>query len=292
MASFVIHNLAGEEFLNTIQNKLGVSLTQEEKNIFLMGNLIVDSTKPVPSIPEGLSPSELKKAKLERKINTQKEKNSTHFRDPNESDLTIQTPKVERFIQKYDSLFSKDISVLGYLFHLYTDVIFFKDLFIKTFTCLDSNGNPTIYYSQTSFLELKKDGKKYPAIDVFSNDSEVSIYQDYTKMNALFLNLFPTTFDYDTLVSFIPNFINPGIEEVDYANILSVLNKTSQFIKESYSLTDYTLKVFDENIVKSFISEVISSFIEQYKELILKSIHPKKEPSLLKRYPSNDNKTS
>lgn len=285
MASFVIHNIAGEEFLKTIQNRLGISLSTEEQNLFLMGNLIVDSTRIKSFAPQNISGEELKKAKYERRISIQKEKNSTHFRDPKESDLTIQAPKVEHFIAKYDSLFSKDISVLGYLFHLYTDVIFFKDLFEKTFICLDSNGNPTIYYSKTTSLELKKDKKKYPASVIFSNDSEVSIYQDYTKMSALFLNQFNTTFDYDTLVSLIPKFINPGIEEVDYENILSVLNKTSSFIKESYSLEDFTLRVFDENVVRNFISETISSFIERYEEIILKSIHPKEEHTLLKRYP-------
>lgn len=288
MASFVIHDIAGEEFLNSIQNRLGVTLSKKEVNNFLMGNLIVDSTRINYSIPEGLTPEELKKAKWDRTMAVQTEKASTHFRDPEEHDLTIQAPKMEKFIAKYDYLFSKDISVLGYFFHLYTDVLFFKDLFEKTFTCLDSNGKPTIYDSKTVSMEIKKNGKRYPVTEIFSGDSEVSIYKDYTKMNAIFLAQFHTAFDYDSLVASASSFTNPGIEEVDYENILSVLNKTLSFIKDSYALTDSTLRVFDENIVRNFIPEVVSSFIEKYEEIILKSIHPKKGQSLLKKY-SNQN---
>lgn len=282
MASFVIHDIAGEQFLNTIQNRLGISLSQAEINKFLMGNLIPDSSRVNFTIPENLSKEELKALKWQRSQAIQEEKTATHFRSPEEYDLTIQAPKLDKFIEKYNSLFSKDISVLGYFFHLYTDVLFFGDLFEKTFTCLDEFGNPTIYNSKTKSMELKKDKKRYPVTDIFSHDSEVSIYQDYTKMNASVLNQFQTVFDYEGLLASANTFINPGIEEVDYENIVSVLGKTAAFIKESYELQETTLKVFDEFIVSKFIPEVVESFIATYGELISKSL-PVKSVQILKK---------
>lgn len=285
MASFVIHDIAGEQFLNAIQNRLGITLSKEEKNKFLMGNLIPDSSRINFTIPENVSKEELKQIKWQRSLAIQDEKTSTHFRSPEEYDLAIQAPKLDKFIEKYSSLFTKDISVLGYFFHLYTDALFFGDLFEQTFTCLDENGEPTIYNSKTKSMELKKDNKRYPVTDIFSHDSEVSIYQDYTKMNANVLNQFQTVFDLDGLVASAPTFVNPGIEEVDYQNIVIVLNKTASFIKESYALTDSTLKVFDEKVVRQFIPEVVNGFIATYEDVILASIHPGKVQTLKKNNP-------
>lgn len=288
MASFVIHDIAGEEFLNSIQNRLNITLSKEDRNKFLMGNLIPDSSRINFTIPENVSKEELKQLKWQRSQAIQAEKTSTHFRSPEEYDLAIQAPKLDKFVEKYASLFPKDISVLGYFFHLYTDVLFFGDLFEQTFTCLDEFGEPTIYNSKTASMELKRDGKRYPVTDIFSNDSEVSIYQDYTKMNAVLLNQYQTAFDYDALVESAPTFTNPGIEEVDYQNIVSVLNKTAAFIKESYALTDSTLKVFDENIVAGFIPEVVETFIAKYGKLISESVHPVKGTTLSKVYPKEN----
>lgn len=287
MASFVIHNIAGEEFLNAIQNRMGIKLSLEERNKFLMGNLIPDSSRINFVIPENLSKEELKQLKWQKSQAIQDEKTSTHFRSKEEYDLVIQTPKLDKFLEKYRDLFSKNISVLGYFFHLYTDVLFFKDLFEQTFTCLDEFDEPTIYNSKTKSIELKKDYKRYPVTDIFSQDSEVSIYQDYTKMNAFFLKQFQTVFNYEGLIASANSFINPGIEEVDYQNIIDVINKTAMFIKESYNLTDTTLKVFDESILSKFIPEVVERFIATYKNIILQSFQLDSQ-SLKKAYPTEN----
>ncbi len=42
MASFVIHDVAGEVFLKELKEKYGIELSDIDKNKFLMGNLIVD----------------------------------------------------------------------------------------------------------------------------------------------------------------------------------------------------------------------------------------------------------
>ena len=45
MASFVIHHVAGLKFLDKLENDYGIVLSDKEKNQFLLGNLIVDSTR-------------------------------------------------------------------------------------------------------------------------------------------------------------------------------------------------------------------------------------------------------
>jgi len=58
MASFVIHDIAGEEFLKTLQNRLNITLSQKEIRKFLMGNLIPDSSRISFKTPENVSKEE------------------------------------------------------------------------------------------------------------------------------------------------------------------------------------------------------------------------------------------
>ena len=50
MASFVVHNIAGEKFLQLLEES-GINLSPEQKDKFLLGNLIVDSSKIKKVIP-------------------------------------------------------------------------------------------------------------------------------------------------------------------------------------------------------------------------------------------------
>ena len=140
MASFVIHTLAAETLLKELENKYGVSLSTEDTNKFLLGNLIVDSLKLDMSVPSNLQGQELIDYKMDLKRKNREEKISTHFRNPDNEDNILKLPEPNLFIDKYKDLLKKDISVIGYLFHLYTDRCFFSSLFPKTFMSLKSNG--------------------------------------------------------------------------------------------------------------------------------------------------------
>ena len=270
MASFVIHDVAGEVFLKELKEKYGIELSDIDKNKFLMGNLIVDSSKYKLVIPDNLSDEELKKIKLAHRKIVQQEKISTHFRGLDDLDKCIQAPIPDKFVEKYNYLFDKDISVLAYLFHLYTDKVFFNDLSIKSFKCLDDKYNETKYISDLKYMQTLKDNKIHDFKEFWSPDG---IYSDYTKMNKLFLEKYNIKFDSNTLLSSTKYFINPGIEEVDYNNVSSVINKTSKFISNSYNLDNTDLKIFDIEIVNEFISFVVSSFMETYSEIIEKSLN-------------------
>jgi len=254
MASFIIHDIAGEEFIKALNDKLGISLSKEQINKFLLGNLIPDSIE-------------------NNSINNiQKDKHKSHFRATDDFNLCIQSPVLDIFLKKYKHLFPKDLSVLGYFFHLFTDYEFFSNLFPKTFICLDSSNKPTIYNNEVSLIKVLKNNKEYAVTDFFNPKSPTSIYKDYTKINTLILNKYHPLFDLNSLKSSINTFINPGIEEVNYNNIEEVLDKTASFINESYNLKDQSLIIFDSDMIINFIPNVVSNFINKYQDLITISL--------------------
>ena len=269
MASFVIHHVAGIEFLKQIEKNYNISLTEEQKNQFLLGNLIVDSTKLKFKIPKGLCFDEVTLLKREYSMKLQEEKISTHFRNHEDKDMCIQTPIVENFINKYEDIIKVDFSALGYLYHLYTDKIFFNNLFKESFECLDKNKLPTIYSKDLKFIKITKNGIIYSFTDVFSKDSNVSIYNDYTLMNHILLNHYNVSFDFEYFCNYASkNFVNPGINEVDYDNITNILKNTLSYIEQSNNIQGSNLNIFDIEKVKLFVPRVVDNFINDYKFIL------------------------
>lgn len=269
MASFVIHTLAAETLLKELENKYGVSLSTEDTNKFLLGNLIVDSLKLDMSVPSNLQGQELIDYKMDLKRKNREEKISTHFRNPDNEDNILKLPEPNLFIDKYKDLLKKDISVIGYLFHLYTDRYFFSSLFPKTFISLKSNGEIATKEKESYSIRILKNDKVVSDSIFWTGTSPLSIYSDYTILNKLLLEYYGTSFNPEDLLEFSKtNFKNPGIEEVDYSKIEEIINKTKRFIKDSYSDSETTLNVFEEEQVKSFIHEVVSNFLTEYEQLI------------------------
>lgn len=235
MASFIIHNIAGETLLKKIECKYNLILSEEEKTHFLLGNLMPDAVSVENSI---------------YKTSLQLEKNTTHFRNT-KTKLNILIPDTKLFIKKYSSLFN-NIDVLGYLFHLYTDRIFYKD-----------------------FLTSSLKGKKETDIkNIFNPNNTKGIYNDYTKINKILLNYYGTNFNKEKFIKYSKTLINPGIEEVDYSNVVNVINLTEEFINESIRLTDTQLNILKEKEIINFIDKVINDFLEYlfkpYKNILFK----------------------
>lgn len=278
MASFVIHNIAAEKLISVLEKEYRVNIDEKSKNHFLLGNLIVDSSKLKYQEIEGRSPEESKK-EYRKKI--QHEKVSTHFRNEDDANLCIQKPNLDKFLNKYGMLISLDLSALGYFFHLFTDKKFFDDLFTRSFDTLDEYGNHTIYTSETKLMKVNKNNKLCSIKDFWSSDSKSSIYHDYTVMNKILLEYYGSSFDKESLIQSSVDFINPGIDEVDYSNIVSIINKTDSFIMDSYLISSSELNVFDEEVVKKFISEVVDEFIQNYLLYFVEANHNSKDENRL-----------
>lgn len=283
MASFIIHTIAGEKFLSNLSSKYGISLNENDKNLFLLGNLIPDSLNVDKSIPINLSDEEMidYQVMLNNKIHIEKLK--THFRDESKENLCIKSPELNLFTTKYSNLLS-ETSVLGYLFHLYTDKIFFNFLFPLTFESLDKNGQIVIYDNESETIRIKKNNKLISAKEFWTGTSKYGIYNDYTIINKLLLESYGTTFDSDKLKKFASeNFHNPGLEEVNYNNIYKIITDTEIFIRESYETDEIELNVFDYSQVKKFIENISENFMIEYKELLDSYISSKKNQKVLKR---------
>ena len=97
MPGYILHLTAAQMFLKTQKGQKFLK-TKQDKNNFLIGNLLPDTTKI---------------------------KARSHFRDPKYHDRMIEYPETSWFIKKYKHLLSNS-SVVGYLFHLYIDRRFFK----------------------------------------------------------------------------------------------------------------------------------------------------------------------
>ena len=266
MASYVVHYIAGEQFLKSL-NKIR-KLNKNEVNKFRLGNLIVDFVNIKQPDVDGLSDDEIIKIKERYRIEKTSRKLVTHFRDKENIEFIFNLPNLERFIDKYNDLLIKDFSVLGYLFHLYTDKIFFETLFSDVITCLDANKQPTNLSRECKYVLINKSNKLVLNSEFWSGNN--SIYNDYDRLNVFLINKYDIDFDKDELIEFaLADFINPGIDEVNYKDVSSVIEKMDGFIRNSRLLSG-DLCIFDEGYILEFISYCSDSFMEKYGDIIYK----------------------
>lgn len=267
MASFVIHTIAGKKLLEQLYNR-GYIISEDKKNNFLLGNLIPDSTRINCYIPTNLTEDEIKNFKKMYKEQIQQEKIQTHFRNNDDLEKCIQYPDINLFLTKYTNLVNTDFSALGYLFHLYTDVIFFNNLFSQTFRFLDKNFKTTQYSKDAKYVVVNKNNKVYTVTEFWNSNNNESIYHDYTLINKKLLEYFNINININDLLYSTINFQNPGITEVDYENIIKILVDTHKYIEESIETKNSALNIFSEEQIIKFISDVCNKFIDTYEENI------------------------
>ncbi len=153
MPGYILHLTAAQMFLKT-QKGQEFFKTKQDKNDFLIGNLLPDTTKI---------------------------KARSHFRDPKYHDRMIEYPETSWFIKKYKHLLSNS-SVVGYLFHLYIDRRFFKDYMPRIVEFRNAQDEREERRDMVKDVLLKRTGQRLSKQDFFS---EKYYYGDYTKMNTV-----------------------------------------------------------------------------------------------------------
>ena len=231
MASYVIHDVCGEKFLENINVK---------------------------------DPIEKKKIKEEHRDKIQEEKINTHFRNVNDLKNNIQLCDLKAFLNKYGK-YMDNPAVFGYFFHLFTDNHFFKEVFDDAFTCLDKDGNKTDLMETTTQYKILKNNKIITPNEFWT---EENIYGDYTKMNKLVLKFYGIKFNEDILRKALILCNNPGITEVKFENIESVIRETKSYIKDSETTNEKDLKIFDSNKIINFINEIGEEFNREYPQYV------------------------
>ena len=246
MASFLIHYVTGERFLESLDQ---YKINCVDKNNFRLGNLIVDSL--------GMDNYD-RDEKLNKKM-------ITHFRNKEDGDKCIQIPNVDMFMKKYEYLVNKDYSALGYLFHLYTDKLFFEYLYDNVIDVLDKDMNSTNLKKDNSYIRVHKNNKIFKTNDFYSGSNIGGLYKDYSNMNKYLINKYNINFNYNDLKDFsLSYFTNSGIKEIDYNNINEVIDKMNNIIKECILKNESDLEVFDINDIDKFICNVVENFNNNY----------------------------
>lgn len=248
MASFVMHYIIGEQFLKNI------SMNKIDENNFRLGNLVVDSIGK-----ENYS----KDDKLEYKM-------VTHFREVSDMNKCVQLPNVDNFTKKYKDLVVNDTSVLGYLFHLYTDRLFFEYLSKNVIKYYDKNMKETNKLSDVLCIKALNSNQIY-TLNEFYSGNKMGLYSDYSKMNAYLIDKYKPNFNYEELKEFSnTSFINPGIEEINYNNVIEILNKMNSILKNSKDKKSTDLKIFKKEEIDKLIPLVVDSFNQTYMKKLTK----------------------
>ena len=124
MPSYVIHYICGNKLIEKYK------VTPKDKSLFLVGNLIPDSSKLLGQMETASLSGDFRK---EHRDEIQKEKHITHFRDIENQNKLIMLPKPNKFKDKYGI---SDLISLGYYYHLYTDKYFFSNIWKESFDFL------------------------------------------------------------------------------------------------------------------------------------------------------------
>ncbi len=269
MASFIIHTIVGETLLNEIEKKYNITLSLNDRKQFLLGNLIPDSLQTDKTIPSNLKDDEKTSYKMEIKNRIRKEKLATHFRNPQKESDCLKIPETKLFVNEYGNLIQSNLSALGYLFHLYTDRIFFSKLFPETFDTLGNNMEEVNTDDKLVFIRIRKNNTIVDAKEFWAGTSTYNIYNDYTVMNKILLERFGTSFDLESFTNYAQeHFINPGIKEVSFDKIIKILEDTQKYIEESFKQEETELNVFTEQHIIDFVPYVVEHFMIEYEYIL------------------------
>lgn len=273
MASLVIHSIIGERILEKMEQD--IDLSEKEKNSFRLGNLVVDGLGFGKPDVHGITKEEMLQVRKEYRMKKIQKKLVTHFRDEDKCNVCVNSPRLDYFLKKYKELLTQDFSVLGYFFHLYTDKVFFENFYSHVITCLDQNYQPTNLMKDNIYVQVNKNGRIYLKDEFWGGYH--NIYDDYAKLNCDCIQKFGFLLSMEELKSFArDNFINPGIQEVDYKDIDEVLKKMEQYLLENEASTKEELMAFSFIEMEQFILENTEKFYSEYQDLLEQLISKKK----------------
>ncbi len=178
------------------------------------------------------------------------DKTFSHFRHPRRNEKLMVYPDLELFLDKYQHLLH-DSSCLGYYFHLYVDRIYAKDYIPQIVSFYDENGQEVSNRVDITHALIKRTGELIPIKTFFSDEY---YYGDFTKLNTYLINRFELS------TSLNKNVKNPGIEEVDYANIAAIETQLQEYLEIPEDAVN-ELKVFEAKHLIEFLEGLVDEFV-------------------------------
>lgn len=193
-----------------------------DKDSFEMGNLIPDSVS---------------------------DKTASHFRHPRRHEKLMVYPDLDLFLDKYKSLLT-DSSCLGYYYHLFVDRIYAREYLPKLVSFHNENGLEVSDRKDITHAFIKRTGERIPVNLFFS---EEYYYGDFTRLNTYLLNRFHLS------TSLKCDVANPGIEEVNYTDILSIQKQLNGYLDVPESAVN-ELRVFEAEDLLNFLEMTADAF--------------------------------
>lgn len=183
---------------------------------------------------------------------TVRDKRESHFRNRRYQDQMIEYPDLKMFLRKYKYLLD-DSSCLGYYFHLYIDYKFFTEYVPEIVTLLDEKEQAVTKKEQVVWVKINKTGKLIPRGEFYSDEY---YYGDYTRMNTYLVERYQLSLELDTDIK------NPGMEEVDYADVKNVLEELKGYLNVPASAVK-EVKVFEVEALMRFLEKATKEFGER-----------------------------
>lgn len=172
------------------------------------------------------------------------EKSQSHFRLKERYGKMVEYPELDLFLDKYKGLLY-DSSVLGYYYHLYIDRKFFTEYYPRVLKYLNADMKEEVEREKVQWTYVCRTGEILPVQKFLSKEY---YYGDFTRMNTWLVEQFQLPLDLDTRVK------NPGIEEVDYQQVETVLEELKGYLGVPAEAA-YDLKVFDLQDLLNFLGD-------------------------------------
>lgn len=179
------------------------------------------------------------------------DKTFSHFRHPERNEKLIVYPDLQLFLNKYQQLLS-DSSCLGYYYHLYIDQRYAKEYLPQVVSFYDKNGKEASNRDEISHALIKRTGEIIPIKNFFSDEY---YYGDFTKLNTYLMNR------YNLSICLSKDIPNPGIEEVDYANISAIEHQLNGYLDVPENAVNQ-LKVFEAEHLMRFLGSIVDEFAQ------------------------------
>ena len=223
MPGFILHMTAAKMLFDKMHsNKMRSDV---DVDAFQVGNLIPDSVS---------------------------DKTGSHFRHPRRQEKLMVYPDLDLFLDKYEQLLT-DSSCLGYYFHLFVDRVYARDYIPRIVSFHDESGMEASDRKDITHALIKRTGELIPIKDFFSDEY---YYGDFTKLNTYLLNRFNLSLELST------NVTNPGIEEVNYADICKIQKQLEGYLDVPENAV-HELKVFEAEDLLAFLEDATVHFSKQ-----------------------------
>lgn len=226
MPGYIIHLSAAKELVPLLMQQ-NLLKTPEDINAFLVSCLIPDGAP---------------------------DKTKTHYRQTDDTRIQIRYPQPWRLVKRYPNLIQTPAG-LGYLFHLYTDYLFYQEYFCQHIGLANKDAQPQVCKDQIEQIILLDFNRTLQ--DGLSLFRDKRLYHDYTILNALLEKRYQLTYQFSPVE-------NPGFEELDYSHFSTIQEAIIRYSEESRNLTSHETFYLKPEPLFRFIETVGRRFLNEY----------------------------